>query len=241
MKKYILSLAVPAVALLMGACSKDTENTTWITYYPNMTLEGGTQMTWQAGVPFVDPGISVIMNGEDVTDQISITTSMDLNSPKEGMYSVNYGYVTPDGITATASREVLVVGSTAPLAGYYANVDGECYYYESDPKDAETFVNNNPVSFVGAGENTYVVSDLMGRSMQYWYSWDNQCPGTIVINSDNTLELTKAVDNGWGVDPFIRTWEDAKYDPATKTFSWLCKPYWGTSPYIHIEYKLIEE
>ena len=33
MKKYILSLAIPVLALMTGSCSKDTEDTTWITYY----------------------------------------------------------------------------------------------------------------------------------------------------------------------------------------------------------------
>ena len=46
MKKYILSLAIPVLALMTGSCSKDTEDTTWITYYPQMTLKGfGTDIT----------------------------------------------------------------------------------------------------------------------------------------------------------------------------------------------------
>lgn len=237
MNKYISLLAVSALVMLATGCDKDTEGTTWVTYYPQMTLEGATQMSWKAGVPFVDPGIEVIMNGEDVTDQVSVTTNMDLNNPKAGLYNINYGFVTPDGITAVSAREVLVVGDEAPLAGYYENVEGACYY---DDGTQTYFTNTKPTSIVGAGESTYVVSDLMGRSMQYWYSWDNQCPGTIKINADNTIELLEATDNGWGVQMFIRTWQDAKYDPATKTFSWTCKPYWSASPYIHVELKLID-
>lgn len=240
MKKYISLLAVSALVLIMSACSKDTEGTTWVTYYPQMTLEGSTQIAWKAGVPYVDPGIVVLMNGEDVTDLVEVSTNMDLNSPKPGMYTIDFSFVTEDGITAVASREVVVVGTEAPLAGYYQNVAEECYYY-TDPAAPTAFSNTKPISFVGAGANTYVVSDLMGRSMQYWNSWDNQCPGTIVVNADNTLTLTKAVDNGWHVDPFIRTWLDATYDPATKTFSWTCKPYWSASPYIHVALKLMED
>lgn len=240
MKKYISLLAVSVLVLLMAACSKDTEGTTWVTYYPQMTLEGKTQMSWKAGVPFVDPGIEVIMNGEDVTDQVVVNTTMNLSSPQPGMYSINYSFVTVDGITAVASREVLVYGPENPLAGYYQVVASGSYYY-TDANDPQSFVAPRPVSFVGAGAGTYICSDLMAGSMKTWYDWDNMCPGTIVVNADNTLTLTKAVDNGWHVDPFIRTWQNATYDPDTKTFSWLCKPYWSASPFIQVELKLMED
>lgn len=238
MNKYLSLFAVSALAVLSTACSKDTEDTTWVTYYPQMTLEGSQQMTWKEGVPFVDPGIVVMMNGEDVSDQVSVSSNMNMSNPQPGIYNITYGFVTPDGITAASSREVLVIGTSAPMAGYYLNVEGACYYVDGGNVP---FSNTKPISVVGTGEaNTYRVSDLMARSMQYWYNWDNQCPGVITINADNTLTLVSNQDNGWGVNPFIRTWQDATYDPDTKTFAWTCKPYWSASPYIHVELKLMD-
>lgn len=117
MKKYISIIAL-ALGLLSTSCSEDTNGLTGITYYAVIELEGPTYMIAPAGTPFVDPGYSATMQGEDITSQVKVSTNMDTQNPKPGYYSIVYSAVNPDGFSASSQRYVLVADADDKASGF---------------------------------------------------------------------------------------------------------------------------
>ena len=226
MKKYLLSLAIPALALFMGSCSKDTEGTTWITYYPQINISGEIYMNWEAGVPFQDPGVTVIMNEEDVTDQMVVTTDMDLSNPKPGFYTINYGFTNPEGIVASGSRYVAVVSADAPLAGYYSTSNASTV-------NGKAFVGSRfiPVS-LEAVDGGYEVSDLLGGYYEYVAGYGYRYALSAVVNVDASGAMTLVTEHpicpGWATTA-MGGFGPGSYDAATKTFHWNVK--YPSTPY----------
>lgn len=217
MKKYILSLAIPALALMMGGCSKDTEDTTWVTYYPQMTLKGDTYMNWEAGKAFQDPGVTVIMNNEDVTDQMVSSTEMNLSDPQPGYYTITYGFTNPDGIVANSTRYVAVNPTDYPLAGYYI-IDA------SSNRSGATFADGKqfPIKVTGTNEG-YVVEDLLGGyySLGRGYGSNYALQGIISVDTNGSVDLVSYTPcPGWP-DNAIESFELSSYDASTKTLHWV--------------------
>ena len=149
--KNIKYLAIGAlVAMSLTSCDKDTEGLTDITYYPLMTVLGG-DVVMKVGDTYVDPGVHAEMNGEDISDQVVATNN--INNQKHGFYKVTYSVKNPDGITATASRNVYV---TNP--GHFDNV----YWGESMNPSGSRHFYNAPIIINDNGDGTYTINDLLG-------------------------------------------------------------------------------
>ena len=82
----------------MVSCEKTTEGLTGITYYPVIEVTGGTQVIY-VGEDYVDPGCTAVMNGEDITDQVTVTDNID--NTAVGIYTVNYSAVNEQGFSAS--------------------------------------------------------------------------------------------------------------------------------------------
>ena len=95
-----------ALTLVAVSCEKTTEGLTGITYYPVITLNGDYGVVYLGGA-YEDPGCVAIMNGEDVTSQVTISNNIDPNHI--GEYSVTYTAVNEQGFSATVARPVYVV------------------------------------------------------------------------------------------------------------------------------------
>ena len=108
MKNRILFIAMLAFAAFVTISCDDesTEGMTRITYYAKLSLEGDKTLYVDKGSEFVDPGYSAIMEGEDVTDMVEV--SSNVNTAKSGVYSISYSIVNNDGFYSTASRTVIV-------------------------------------------------------------------------------------------------------------------------------------
>ena len=213
MKKNILfaSLLALAAPTVLTSCSDDeTEGLSRFTYYAILEMNGAANYATPLGQPFVDPGCVATMGGEDVSDQIVTTGTVDTN--KLGFYNVNYTVTNPDGFSASATRKVAVVNKNGLASIYFGESEfGSRHYFGA------------PIVITDNGDGTYTINDLAGGFYSYGrypgydaYGYDFFLEATLKLNDDNTIEVVEQGEWYWG-DPF----EDIKaaYDPATGTIT----------------------
>lgn len=230
MKKYISLLAVPALALLMGACSKETEDQTWIvTYGPDIEIIGETYQCWKAGVPYTDPGVNVTLDGKPLSDPVTVSTSMNFEDPKPGFYSIVYSLTTPDGKVAQGSRNVAVYSDLYPAQGWYKTNMAE------SNRAGTTFLNRLGdldcyVKVSARFDGDYNVEDLLGGFYNIGFAYGgNYClSGVIHIDSSNVVSLLSSYCSGW--KDAAEGFEDGSFDPATSTLLWSVE-YTSVSPF----------
>lgn len=185
------------VALLVTSCGdKETEGKSRFTYYPTIELEGDTYLVWDKGTPFVDPGYVSTMNGEDVTAEVMISGTPDVN--KSGIYTMTYTTKkNDDGFDASASRTVVVLDPNSAIEGFYL----------TQPDSYRTY-NGNEVAFGNAfeilvidnGDGTLYVDDLFGGwyCQRAGYGTKYAMGGTISLAADGTVGLISSLVPGWG-------------------------------------------
>lgn len=185
------------VALLVTSCGdKETEGKSRFTYYPTIELEGDTYLVWDKGTPFVDPGYVSTMNGEDVTAEVIISGTPDVN--KSGIYTMTYTTKkNDDGFDASASRTVVVLDPNSAVEGFYL----------TQPDSYRTY-NGNEVAFGNAfeilvidnGDGTLYVDDLFGGwyCQRAGYGTKYAMGGTISLAADGTVGLISSLVPGWG-------------------------------------------
>ena len=185
------------VALLVTSCGdKETEGMSRFTYYPTIELEGDTYLVWDKGTPFVDPGYVSTMNGEDVTAEVMISGTPDVN--KSGIYTMTYTTKkNDDGFDASASRTVVVLDPNSAVEGFYL----------TQPDSYRTY-NGNEVAFGNAfeilvidnGDGTLYVDDLFGGwyCQRAGYGTKYAMGGTISLAADGTVGLISSLVPGWG-------------------------------------------
>lgn len=216
MKKYISTLAVALILMNLASCSKDTEGLTGITYYPVIELDGPINDMAVAGTPFVDPGYSASLNGEDYTSQVQISTKMDLSNPKPGYYSITYSATNADGFSASAVRYVLVTDSSDAVSGYYTtNTDSYRDY------NGVVYYGNYPVIVYADSEGTYHISDLLAGWYQYraGYGSNYALSGVLSVDADGNISLISSYLIGWGDSANELT--DGKFDKEAGTIKYV--------------------
>lgn len=209
-------MAVGLALVALASCSKDTEGLTGITYYPVIELEGPTYDIAEAGTPFVDPGYSASLNGEDYSSHVEITTRMDLNNPKPGYYSITYSATNSDGFSASATRYVIVADNDDPVSGYYTtNTDSFRDY------NGVIYYGGYPEVVYANGDGTYHISDLLAGWYQYraGYGSAYALGGEISVDADGNIELLDSYLSSWGDSANELT--DGKFDEATGTIQYI--------------------
>ncbi len=215
MKKQLTILAaIAALGLGTTSCDKDTEGVTGITYYPVITLDGYTYMNWEAGVPFVDPGYKGEMEGEDITADVEVSTSMNLSNPQPGVYTINYSAVNSDGFSASATRYVCVCSDLDSAEGYYM-VQANSYRVGS----ATTAYGAQYPVYLLWDEDCYYCSDFLGGWYQYraGYGSSYAAQGYLEIDGSD-INMIYSYVAGWGDS--VDALSDATYDEATGTIHW---------------------
>ena len=196
MKNRILFIAMLAFAAFVNISCDDesTEGMTRITYYAQLSLEGDKTLYVDKGAEFVDPGYSAIMEGEDVTDMVEV--SSNVNTAKSGVYSISYSIVNNDGFYSTASRTVIVTDPNDPVEGLY----------ETDPESYRIYGGETPygasfdILILNNGDGTYSVDDLLGGwyCQRAGYGTDYAMEGTISVDADGNITLINSYVPGWG-------------------------------------------
>lgn len=209
---YVMMFAL-AVFTLTG-CDDSTSGMTRITYYPELTLDGATTIYLDKGEAYVEPGYSAIMNGEDVTDDVKVTSNVDTS--KSGIYTINYSIANADGFSSSSSRKVIVMDSSDPIEGFY----------ETDPNSYRDYNGKTPygasyeIMIVSNNDGTYTVDDILGGWYYYRanYGPNYALSGVISVAADGTVKLISSYLIGWGDS--ANYMDNSKYDAATGTFSW---------------------
>lgn len=216
MKKNYLYLAMFAlVAMFATSCQEvTTEGMTRITYYPQLTLEGETQVILDKGSQYVEPGYSALLNGEDVTEDVDVVSNVDAST--SGVYSVTYSIVNADGFASTATRTVVVLDPNDAVEGFYYT-DPESYRIAAATGlyggEFEVLILNN-------GDGTYSVDDMLAGwyAQRAGYGMNYAMQGIIAVAEDGTISLLWDYVPGWGDSSDGMT--DATFDAATKTINW---------------------
>ena len=214
MKKYI-SLIVVALAVIFAGCKKTSQGVTRITYYPTITLEGSLYMTMNVGGAYTEPGFTAVMNGEDISKDVTVTNNIDATTP--GLYQVNYSFVNPDGIAANKVRYVIVVPAGDNIGGHYS----------SDPASFR-IASGKTVAYGGAfgvlvipttTPGTYDVDDLLGGwyAQRAGYGGAYACVGKISVNAAGVVTMLGSSVAGWGDSADSLT---GTFNSATGTFTW---------------------
>lgn len=216
MKKYISTMAVGLTLLTLASCSKDTEGLTGITYYPVIELEGPINDMAVAGTPFVDPGYSASLNGEDITADVVVTSKMDFNNPQPGYYSITYSATNADGFSAAAVRNVLVAENSDAVSGYYTTNEDSFRDY-----NGTIYYGGFPVTVYANGDGTYHISDLLAGWYQYraGYGANYALEGELSIDAEGNIELLDSYLIGWGDSANGLT--DGKFDKEAGTIKYI--------------------
>ena len=203
----MLALAAP----VLTSCSDDeSEGKSRITYYAVLEMNGDAYMTTPVGSEFKDPGCKATMGGEDVTDKIQVTGSV--NTGAVGFYKLGYTVVNADGFPASASRTVAVVDPNNFASAYFGESQyGSRHYY------------NAPIAIKDNGDGTYTIEDILGgfycygRYPSYLGVLDFFLDAVIKLNADNSIELVSYGKWYWGGD--VPDFLNGSYDPATGVVS----------------------
>jgi hypothetical protein len=211
MKNKIIFLAVITLVLAgLTSCDKDTSGgLTRITYYPVLTVLGDEVATVNKGETYTDAGVYVELNGEDISDQVVVTSTV--NTSKIGIYTVSYKVTNEDGFSATATRSVFVVDHTSLASAYF----GESYL-----NDARHYYGA-PIIIEANNDGTYTIDDLVG-GFQFWGlnpgfepAYDFHFETVLELHADNSI--TARSYGSWysGFPAPVLT--SGTYDPATGT------------------------
>lgn len=216
MKKYIFFAALLALTSFgLSSCSdNETEGLSRITYYPTIEIKGESPLLWAKGTAFVEPGYISLMNGEDVSSQVTVRSDVDTN--QSGDYTITY--TTPknsDGFSASVRRRVVVFDKSDAVEGLYW-LDPSSYRV----RDGENtlYGDSYPIVIMNNGDGTYSVDDMLGGWYYYraGYGSDYGMLSTIKVATDGTITLDKSYVPGWADshDAFKGT-----FDAATGTIT----------------------
>tara|TARA_Y100000766_G_scaffold3380_1_gene2615 strand:- start:3057 stop:6032 length:2976 start_codon:yes stop_codon:yes gene_type:complete len=173
---------------------------------PSITLLGSTPVSVEAGSSYSDAGATATDSYDgDLTSSIATNNNVDSNTV--GSYTVTYTVTDSSGNTATASRTVNVVDTTAPVitisGANPVDVDLGTTYNDAgasanDANDGDltssiTVSSNVDTNTVGTYTVTYTVSDAAG----------NQATETRTVNVvDNNNPTTHYIDiQGYAFSP----------------------------------------
>lgn len=209
---YFIGVALLA-ATALSSCDKDTEGVTGVTYYATLQLEGPDRMLITAGQPFEDPGYVAELNGENVTEDVRVST--DLNTDVPGLYTVNYSISNADGFSSYASRTVLVVDAGDPVSGFYT-VSSDSYRDYA----GVTYYGGYPLTVIGNGAGEYEIDDLLGGWYAYraGYGSSYAMYGELTMGADDKLTLDYSLVPGWADSAASF---EGSYDAASGTLSWV--------------------
>lgn len=231
MKLYKYGLMIVFVLSLVSSCDdKETEGISRITYYVDLELNGETNLFWPINTPFVDPGFTAISNGEDVSNDVTVTGSVNAN--EFGSYPIKYLAYNDDGFPKEVVRNVYVYEpAESPITSALWNTTSNSY--RNSDGAITVYGSSYPLLIQQKEAGLFYISDYLGGYYQYraGYGVAYSAQGYFRLKEDNTLEFVSGNVAGWGdsVDGLV----DAKYDPDTNTLSWGAE-YAGMTFYVTI-------
>jgi len=124
MKRINIVLVSLLAAVFLGGCTKDLEDSSRITYYPIITVNGENLITIIVGGSYTDAGAKAFA-GET---ELQIKTEGSVNTNVAGVYTITYTAVNVDGFSSVDKRYVGVMTQEAlddNLTGKYRRTAGK--------------------------------------------------------------------------------------------------------------------
>ncbi|RRD02076.1 BT_2262 family domain-containing protein [Prevotella sp. OH937_COT-195] len=219
MKKYFLySLTLCLMMLGFVACSEDEEFTdSRLTYYVRFEIQGKDTLMCPVGEAYVDPGCKATLGGEDYTDKITTKIDVDVNKP--GIYYVTYSGVGSDGFSSSVTRVVVVYDPevTADISGGYITVNGT---YRETSKGVTEFPGFK-VNIKKIAPGVFYVDDLFGgyyaQLVYPQYGDFTAMKGMIWLHKDMTITGLNGFNECFG-DSFDAV--NGNFDSETGKLSW---------------------
>lgn len=119
--KNILKISlyfVFSAAFFLGCQEDETDNVSFVTTYPVISIEGPQIYTVPVGTSFADPGVEARVG----TEPVAVSTSGEVDTSEPGVYALTYQATNTDGFSRTASRQVVVYDpatNVIDLSGQY--------------------------------------------------------------------------------------------------------------------------
>lgn len=231
-KNFLYSMILMLAAMFVTSCEDDsTAGLTRITYYPTLTLEGESFVVAAKGAAYQEPGYSATLQGEDVTDQVEVTSNVDTS--KSGLYSVTYTIVNADGFSKSATRKVLVADPNDPVEGaYYSTANS----YRISGGKTTVYGKSFLVYILSNGDGTYTINDVLAGyyDQRAGYGSNYAMTADFSVAGDGTISLIDSYVPGWGdgLDSM-----EGQFDAATSTITWV-PVYVGMEFYITLNKKI---
>ncbi len=206
------------LAAFISGCERDltSAGVSRITYYVTFDLTQGSLVLDPQGTPFVDPGFKATEGTTDVTNNVTVTGTVDVN--QVGLYTLTYSAVNSDGFSASATRTVIVYDPAAPATdisgSYSSDVARQAPYARSFTGLSVTITKKAP--------GIFYVSDLLGgfydQGSSYGYGPAYAMTGYLQLNADNTLTYISSYDSGFGDS--LNSLTNGVYNPVTNEITW---------------------
>ena len=223
MKKiYLFGLLMAGVLLGLTSCNDDKDELTdsRLTYYADLQLQGDEFMAVPVGTPFVDPGCTGTLAGEDITSQIKIVGADDVDTNTLGFYDITYTAYGSDGFPASVTRTVCVYDPSVEtdISGAYVVQPGSYRYWFAS--GATVPFSDYPVIIERVVPGIFSISDMMGGyyDVRAGYGPRYAMNGYLQLTNDNEIFALSGIVPGWGdsYDEFY----DGSYDPETGTVTY---------------------
>lgn len=199
------SFLILALAFLTVSCEKTTEDISTVTYYAIFDMQGEDYMVIEKGVPFVDPGVTAMANGESV--DVTVSGTVDENTP--GVYYIDYSAVNADNYSASTQRKVRVIElgtNNVDIAGTYDGI-------------RVSKLAGGTVTITKIGDGVFEIDDILGG--YYWqynaYGPSYAANGIFTENADGTWTCSQGYIPGWS-DPTVA--QDIVVDMEAGTISY---------------------
>ncbi|WP_201300896.1 BT_2262 family domain-containing protein [Sunxiuqinia indica] len=230
MKNKILYLMVFLLAIVgLSSCEDETtEGFTDITYYPTLEVLGEPEIMITVGSTYEDAGVVAELNGEDVTDQVEVTSNVDTSTG--GVYSVNYKIENEEGFFVTGSRTVYVADPTPSIisTGIHTTAEGTKRFWFSS--EAVVNFSGYDILIFQVEPDVFYISDFMGGyyDQRVGYGPGYAMNGYFKLNDDNTITPISSIVPAWGDSMDAIT--SSSVDPTTGQITYVME-YAGLMEY----------
>ncbi len=207
---YIMLLLLTSVVAFTSCDNDSSAGHTRITYYPVLSVNGGSTMYVNKGAAFTDPGCAAELNGQDIASQVKVSGSVDTS--KSGVYTLTYSAVNEDGFSASVSRRVIVTDPADAVEGIYYTTSVTC-------NGSSKYDGAYEILVIGNGDGTYSVTDLLGGwyAQGRGYGSNYAMVGIVKVAADGTVSMLNSSIAGWG-DSLLGF--EGTYDAENYGFSW---------------------